>query len=108
MLTGPGAEPASPGAPLDEGLIERTIHVQHAGGAGILASMAETPAILCASVARLWSTRATPTGAGAHLAHFRSAVLPDLRRLVGAAARGVLADFDPRVEHFELALHAEP
>ena len=28
--------------------------------------------------------------------------------VVEAAARDVLADFDTRVEHFELALHAEP
>jgi hypothetical protein len=28
--------------------------------------------------------------------------------VVEPAARDVLADFDARVEHFELALHAEP
>jgi heme-degrading monooxygenase HmoA len=125
----------------------RTIHVQHASGAGILSVMC-APAV---SVVRSWSARATPVGADAYLEHFRSAVLPALRRrsghrgamvlrrpqdgliritvltlwtsmaaveefagpdadaaVVEPAARDVLADFDTRVEHFELALHAEP
>ena len=136
-------------------LVMRTIHVQHADGPGILARMAaplgSSPESPPASVVRSWSARATPGGAEAYVAHFRSAVLPALRRLPGhcgamvlrraedgliritvltlwtsmaaiaefagadtdaavveAAARDVLADFDTRVEHFELALHAEP
>ena len=125
----------------------RTIHVQHATAAGILSGMATPPA----SVIRSWSARATPAGADAYVDHFRSSVLPALRRrpghrgamvlrrrqdgliritvltlwtsmaavaefagadadaaVVEPAARDVLADFDARVEHFELALHAEP
>jgi len=124
-----------------------TIHVQHVDGAGILSPMA-TPS---AAIVRSWSARATPAGADAYLEHFRSTVLPALRRrpghrgamvlrrpqdgligitvltlwtsmaavsefagadahaaVVEPAARDVLADFDTRVEHFELALHAEP
>ena len=104
-----------------------------------------------AAIVRSWSARATRAGADAYLEHFRSTVLPALRRrpghrgamvlrrsqdgligitvltlwtsmtavsefagadaqtaVVEAAARDVLADFDTRVEHFELALHAEP
>lgn len=104
-----------------------------------------------ASIVRSWSARATEAGADAYLAHFRTAVLPDLRRRAGhrgalvlrrrqdgliritvltlwtsmaaveefagadaaaavvePAARDVLADFDTRVEHFELALRSEP
>lgn len=103
------------------------------------------------SVVRSWSARATAAGADAYVAHFRSAVLPVLRRrpghrgamvrrrpqngliritvltlwtsmadveefagtdagagVVEPAAREVLADFDTRVEHFELAVLAEP
>jgi heme-degrading monooxygenase HmoA len=131
----------------------RTIHVQHAGGAGILTGMTAPPGTSAsrASVVRSWSARATPAGADAYVEHFRSAVLPDLRRVPGhrgamvlrrsqdgliritvltlwasmaavaafagadteaavvePAARDVLADFEARVEHFELALHAEP
>ena len=125
----------------------RTIHVQHVDGAGILSPMA-TPS---AAIVRSWSARATPAGADAYLEHFRSTVLPALRRrpghrgamvlrrsqdgliritvltlwtsmaavlefagadthaaVVEPAARDVLADFDTRVEHFELALQAEP
>jgi heme-degrading monooxygenase HmoA len=131
----------------------RTIHVQHADGLGILTGMI-TPAASpspAPPVVRSWSARATPAGADAYVAHFRSAVLPELQRLRGhrgamvlrrsqdgliritvltlwtsmaavaefagadtdaavveSAARDVLADFDARVEHFELALHAEP
>jgi len=129
----------------------RTIHVQHAGSAGILTFMSAPAGSPSASVVRSWSARATPAGADAYVAHFRSAVLPALQGLRGhrgamvlrrtedgliritvltlwtsmaavaefagtdpeaavveAAARDVLADFDTRVEHFELALHAEP
>jgi heme-degrading monooxygenase HmoA len=125
----------------------RTIHVQHADRAGILSSMSAP----LASVVRSWSARAISAGAEAYLDHFRSAVLPALRRrpghcgalilrrsqdglirvtaltlwtsmaavaefaganadaaVVEPATRDVLADYDTRVEHFELALHAEP
>ena len=104
-----------------------------------------------ASVVRSWSARATAAGADAYVAHFRSAVLPALRRrpghrgamvlrrpqdgliritvltlwtsmadveefagadagaaVVEPTAREVLADFDTRAEHFELAVLAEP
>jgi heme-degrading monooxygenase HmoA len=104
-----------------------------------------------AAIVRSWSARATPAGADAYLEHFRSTVVPALRRrpghrgamvlrrsqdgliritvltlwtsmaavlefagadaqaaVVEPAARDVLADFDARVEHFELAVHAEP
>ena len=125
----------------------RTIHVQHADGAGILSPMATPPA----SIVRSWSARATPAGTDAYPDRFRSTVLPALRRrpghrgamvlrrsqdgligitvltlwtsmeavsefagadahaaVVEPAARDVLADFDTRVEHLELALHAKP
>lgn len=36
-----------------------------------------------APVARSWSARATPSGAAAYLAHFRTAVLPALRETGG-------------------------
>jgi heme-degrading monooxygenase HmoA len=104
-----------------------------------------------ASIVRPGSARATPAGTDAYLDHFRSRVLPALRRrpghqgamvlrrskdgligitlltrwtsmeavsefagadgraaVVEPAARDVLADFDTRVEHLELALHAKP
>lgn len=110
----------------------RTIRVHHAGGAGILSGMAAPPA----SVMRSWWARATPARADAYVDHFRSsglrrrqdgliritaltpwtpmAVVPELAgagadaAVVEPAARDVLADFGARVEHFELALHAEP
>ena len=126
--------------------------MQYAGAPGILGVMTAPSASPspAPSVVRSWSARATPAGADAYVAHFRSAVLPELQRLRGhrgamvlrrpqdgliritvltlwtsmaaiaefagadteaavvePAARDVLADFDTRVEHFELALHAE-
>ena len=41
-------------------------------------------------VVRWWSARATPVGADGHVAHFRSAVLPALRRLRGHRGMMVL------------------
>lgn len=67
-------------------LVMPTIHVQHADGAGILSSMA-TPS---AAIVRSWSARATPAGADAYLDHFRSTVLPALRRRAGHRGAMVL------------------
>ena len=116
----------------------RRIHVQHDGAAGILGSMARsappaapvarswsaraTPAGAEAYLAHfqgavLPALRETGGHRGALVLRrpegglVRITVLrlwESTAAVVEPTARAVLADFDSRVEHFELALHSEP